>query len=88
MNNQSGYEAIRLAPGAGRVRLFGRSTVNSLNNYHPPRYPNLVNDETLPSLWRWLRAETNMERSECTLPGVGRVARINEAAVHLQKNKR
>ena len=45
-----------------------------MNNYHPPRYPNLVSDETLPSLWRWLRAETNMERSECTLAVIGRVA--------------
>lgn len=39
----------------------------------PPRYPNLVSDETLPSLWRWLRAETSMERSECTLADIGRV---------------
>lgn len=39
----------------------------------PPRYPNLVSDETLPSLWRWLRAETSMERSECTLANIGRV---------------
>ena len=56
------------------IRLFGRW---SWEHYKlldlPPRYPHLVSDETLPSLWRWLRAETSMERSECTLADIGRV---------------
>jgi len=69
-------ETISLAfsHSTGNIRLFGRWSwehYKLLNR--PPRYPNLVSDETLPSLWRWLRAETSMERSECTLADIGRV---------------